>query len=220
MDNKAIISQNLQKIKSKLNKETLIAVSKNTTAENILLAFNAGQVDFGENRVNDLIQKAHKLSDLPIRWHFIGTLQRNKVKKLLQLKNLYFIHSVDSMELLEELLKNQSLLSSPVGLFLQCNTSGEAQKHGFDNIEELKSAALKIKNETGPNLYLKGLMTIGKIRSEDFLKDALISFRALKDLREQLDLDLSLSMGMSQDYELAIKEGTDFLRVGSAIFNF
>lgn len=219
MDREALISQNLQKIKSKLNKETLIAVSKNFPVLDILLAFKAGQIDFGENKVVELIEKSQEVGDLPIRWHFIGTLQRNKVKKLLQVKNLFYIHSVDSLSLLEEIIKNKSLLSKPVGLFLQCNTSKESQKHGFENLEELKSAASKIKTDGGPNLYLKGLMTMGKIRSDNFQKDALISFRALKNLKKELDSSLSLSMGMSQDYELALQEGTDFLRIGTAIFS-
>lgn len=219
MDKEAEISRNLQKIKSKLKKETLIAVSKNTSIENILLAYKAGQLDFGESKVVDLLEKSQFNSDLPLRWHFIGTLQRNKVKKLLQVKNLCFIHSVDSLSLLDELIKNKSIVSNPIGLFLQCNTSGESEKHGFDNIDDIKTAALKIKSEGGPNFYLKGLMTIGKIRSDDFEKDALISFRALKKFKEEIDPDLSLSMGMSQDFELALKEGTDFLRIGTAIFN-
>ncbi len=219
MDKESVISNNLAKIKSKLNKETLIAVSKNTTIENILLAFKAGQVDFGESKVVDLIEKSLATADLPIRWHFIGTLQRNKVKKLLQVKNLLYIHSVDSLSLLDELLKNKSIPYRPIGLFLQCNTSGELEKHGFENIDVLKSAASKIKMEGGTNFYLKGLMTIGKIRSDDFQKDALISFRALKKLKNELGSDLSLSMGMSQDFELALQEGTDFLRIGTAIFS-
>lgn len=219
MDKDAVISKNLAKIKSKLNKETLIAVSKNTSIENIFLAFDAGQMDFGESKVVDLIEKSQTFADLPIRWHFIGTLQRNKVKKLLQVKNLFYIHSVDSLSLLDELIKNKAIPSQPIGLFLQCNTSGELEKHGFENIEELKSAALKIKMDGGPKFYLKGLMTIGKIRSDDFQKDALISFRALKKLKNELGSDLSLSMGMSQDYELALQEGTDFIRIGTAIFN-
>lgn len=222
MDREALISNNLQKIKSKLNKETLVVVSKFATVEDILLAHKAGQIDFGENKVVDLIEKSQAVGELPIRWHFIGTLQRNKVKKLLQIKNLLYIHSIDSLSLLEELFKNKSLPQKPIGLFLQCNTSKESQKHGFENIEDLKKAALKIKTEGGKSFYLKGLMTMGKIRSDDFEKDALISFKALKALKKELEKEypnLTLSMGMSQDYELALKEGTDFLRIGTAIFN-
>jgi PLP dependent protein len=219
MDKEAVIFNNLQKIKSKLKKETLIAVSKNTTVENILIAHKAGQIDFGESKVVDLIEKSQATAGLPLKWHFIGTLQRNKVKKLLQVKKLFYIHSVDSLSLLDELIKNKSIVSNPIGLFLQCNTSGELEKHGFENIDDLKSAVLKIKMEGGPQFYLKGLMTIGKIRSDDFEKDALTSFRALKKFKEKIDPDLSLSMGMSQDFELALKEGTDFLRIGTAIFN-
>ncbi|MFI5391732.1 MAG: YggS family pyridoxal phosphate-dependent enzyme, partial [Bacteriovoracales bacterium] len=93
MDKEATIFKNLSEIKSKLNKEILVAVSKSVSEKEIRLAAKAGQVDFGENRVQDLIEKSKTLGDLSIRWHFIGTLQKNKVKKLLQVKNLYFIHS-------------------------------------------------------------------------------------------------------------------------------
>jgi pyridoxal phosphate enzyme (YggS family) len=222
MDKEATIFKNLSEIKSKLNKETLVAVSKNVTAQEIRLATKAGQLDFGENRVQDLVEKSEKLADLPIRWHFIGTLQKNKVKKLLQVKNLYFIHSVDSLSLIDELIKNKELPLRPIGLFLQCNTSGETEKHGFENLDELKIAAFKIKKDGGPNFYLKGIMTIGKIRSSDFQKDAQISFSALKKLKKELEkekFEISLSMGMSQDFEIALREGTDYLRIGSAIFN-
>ncbi len=222
MDKEAVISKNLSEIKSKLNKEILVAVSKSVSAQEIRLAAKAGQVDFGENRVQDLVDKSKTLNDLPIKWHFIGTLQKNKVKKLLQVKNLYFIHSIDSLSLINELIKNKEQPLRPIGLFLQCNTSGETEKHGFENLDELKIAAEKIKKEGSPNFYLKGLMTIGKIRSLDFQKDAQNSFLALKKLKKELEkekFEISLSMGMSQDFEIAIREGTDYLRIGSAIFN-
>jgi PLP dependent protein len=222
MDKEAAIFKNLSEIKSKLNKEILVAVSKNVSEKEIRLAAKAGQVDFGENRVQDLIEKSKTLGDLSIRWHFIGTLQKNKVKKLLQVKNLYFIHSVESLPLIDELIKNKEITLRPIGLFLQCNTSKETEKHGFENLDELKIAALKIKKDGGPNFYLKGLMTIGKIRSSDFQKDAQNSFLALKKLKKELEkekFEISLSMGMSKDFEIALREGTDFLRIGSAIFN-
>ncbi len=222
MENEALISKNLSIIKSKLKNETLIAVSKSVGIKEIEAASKAGQVDFGENRVMDLLEKSNQLIHLKLRWHFIGTLQRNKVKKLLLVKNLFYIHSVDSLALLEELLKNKGEVTNPIGLFLQCNTSGEEEKHGFEGIEELLIAARKIRDQGGPEFFLKGLMTIGKIRSLDFEKDALNSFRKLKEYKKVLEKEnfqISLSMGMSQDFEIALKEGTDFLRIGSFIFN-
>jgi pyridoxal phosphate enzyme (YggS family) len=212
---------NLSKIKSKLKQTELVAVTKNASVEQLLSLYEEGQRDFGENRVQELIRKEEEIT-VPVNWHFIGPLQRNKVKKLLKVNNLKYIHSIDSIKLIGELIKQQDeFKGDSLGLFLEFNTSGEEQKHGFRSYEELKEAAEKIINEL-PKMKLMGLMTIGKIRGEDFKQDAMDSFSTLvalkKRLEQDLNVDLKLSMGMSKDFEFAIELGSDFIRVGRALF--
>lgn len=204
----------------------LIAVTKYSPIEDVVAAYEADQVDFGENRVNDLEVKAeffknHKFNN--VRWHFIGHLQSNKVKDLLKIPNLYSIHSIDSMKLLEEVLKRMDLFEGEkLGIFLQVNTSQEDEKSGFESLEELKGAvALLIKS----NLSIKflGLMTLGTIRTEDVNAEAHRCFKELNRLKSELEAefkltDLKLSMGMSGDYQIALEHGADYIRIGSSIF--
>jgi len=218
------IAENLAQIKSKLKEAKLVAVTKNATVEQLLDLYKEGLRDFGENRVQELIRKESELGDKDINWHFIGPIQRNKVKKLLKVKNLKYIHSIDSLKLIDELIKQKDeFKGDSLNLFLEFNTSGEAEKHGIKDYPELKRAAEKIITNLSPKMQLVGLMTIGKIRGENFKEDALESFSTLKSLRDQLEKDLNigplkLSMGMSQDFELAIEEGADFVRIGRALF--
>ena len=169
---------NLSKIKNKLKQAELVAVTKNATVEQLLSLYEEGQRAFGENRVQELIRKEEEIT-VPVNWHFIGPLQRNKVKKLLQVNNLKYIHSIDSLKLIDELIKQkEEFTGDNLGLFLEFNTSGEEEKHGFRSFEELKEAADKIVKDL-PNMNLTGLMTIGKIRGEDFKRDAIDSFSTL-----------------------------------------
>lgn len=205
------LKENLDKVLENLGEEvTLIAVSKTHPCSDIELMYELGQRDFGENKVQDLKQKSDELAEScpDIRWHFIGALQSNKINKLVCVKNLQAIHSIDSIELYQKILAKdwpEKLL-----FFLQVNTSGEKEKSGFDNMDELQATYdLEIP---------EGLMTLGKIRTDDFENSAHSCFSYLTKVRDKIDPALKLSMGMSSDYKIALEHGSDFVRVGSLIF--
>lgn len=150
----------------------------------------------------------------------IGHLQSNKLNMLLKVPNLVSIHSIDRMSLLDKLLVNRH--THKIGLFLQFNTSKEVEKSGFESYKELKEAALKIV-DSDSNFYLQGLMTMGKIRSENFEEDARKCFSQLAKFRDDLEKDLEvseleLSMGMSSDFYQALEYNTSWIRIGSGIF--
>jgi len=211
------IKKNYQEVLKDLNGCNLIAVSKSASIEQISFLYELGQRDFAENKVQDLELKSSELSKLDIAWHFIGNLQSNKVKKLLAIKNLESIHSVSKMSLVDELIK----LQCDVKLFLQVNTSGEDQKSGFKEIAELEAALIKLVNA---KKKIQGLMTIGAIRSNSFEDDAKSCFSKLNRIKEALRAEyflnhqIELSMGMSQDYKIALDYQTDWVRIGSRIF--
>lgn len=213
-----MIPENLQQIQSQLPAHcSLLAVSKTKPITAIEVAYDCGQRDFGENKVQELFEKATQLRDKPeIRWHFIGSLQSNKVNKLLETPHLAAIHSIDRLSLLEKVLKKPS----SIGLFLQINTSGEVEKSGFTEADHIHKAISLIKAQ---KVYrLQGLMTMGSIRAQDFEQAARASFKQLQELKSELDaaygLDLELSMGMSQDFLLALEYGSHWVRIGSQIF--
>lgn len=195
---------------NELGKTQLIAVTKTRPISDIEQLYRLGQRDFGENRVLDLIEKSQKLIKYnDIRWHMIGSLQRNKIKSLLKINNLVAIHSVSSLKMIEELNKYDL---GKIKIFLQMNTSDETEKDGFKSLSELKKASETL------HAPIFGLMTMGKIRTDNFKEDALHSFKKLQQTRDNLNKTLKLSMGMSQDYTLALQLGTDFVRVGSKLF--
>ena len=225
---KSQIAANLSAIKKELKKTHLIAVTKYSPIEDVEAAYQAHHYDFGENRVADLKEKAEyfEKSELQkVRWHFIGHLQTNKVRELLKIPHLYAIHSIDSISLLEELIKRETDFEGPaLKLFFQVNTSHEIEKSGFLNAEDLKMAIDLLLTKGGPKLKLTGLMTMGTIRTTDFELEASRCFRDLNSIARSIETHfhlkdkLKLSMGMSQDYKLAIASGSDFIRVGSVIF--
>jgi pyridoxal phosphate enzyme (YggS family) len=225
---KSEIAKNLAAIKKELKTAQLIAVTKYSPVEDVIAAYQAHHYDFGENRVQDLKEKAdtfvqEKLNK--VRWHFIGHLQSNKVRELYKVPNLYAIHSVDSLSLLEELIKRESDFSgTELKIFFQVNTSHEAEKSGFETAEELNTAIDLLMGRGNSKLKFYGLMTMGTIRTTEFETEAMRCFRDLNLIARNLEKSyglkdpLKLSMGMSQDYKLAIEAGSDFIRVGSAIF--
>ena len=227
MLNKSEFKDRLQNLNKELGASVLVAVTKYSEYEDIRMAFECGVRNFGENRVQDLNQKSQtaKNEGLDILWHFIGGLQSNKVKDLLAVDNLSFIHSVDSLKLIKEFVKRKaSFKGRELNLFLQVNTSGESEKGGFNDFESLKEA-IKFGREYlfDDRIKFIGLMTMGKIRTEDFEREARGSFKKLKEIKLRLENDLKLdslklSMGMSKDYEIALEEGADFVRVGSILF--
>ncbi len=201
----------------------LLIVSKTRTLDEIRAYYDIGHRHFGENRVQELLLKSNelKVSCPEIKWHMIGHLQSNKVKDLFKVHSLKAIHSVDSIHLLDELIKNEHRLNHRVGVFLQFNTSREEEKSGFESRPELDVAIARFND--CQNLYLQGLMTMGALRVDDQMKSALACFRELRGLKAELDqkwgLDLQLSMGMSQDYKIALAEGANWLRLGTMMFD-
>jgi pyridoxal phosphate enzyme (YggS family) len=177
-----------------------------------------GVGDLGENYPQELWRKAEALADLgaSVRWHLIGHLQSNKVKKTLPLVRL--IHSVDSLQLLRTLDESAAALSDPPGVCLQVNTSGEVSKHGWAPQQVLEDAEAIAGCRAIP---IVGLMTMAALGTT--AETARPSFVRLRDLREELrrrtGLPLAeLSMGMSGDFEVAIEQGATLVRIGSALF--
>jgi len=203
----------------------LMAVTKTISAEAIQSAYRAGIGFFGENRVQEAAAKIsptllHK-SDHPTlapQWHLIGHLQTNKVKKALEL--FQAVQSVDSLRLAEALQRQAEALQKTIEVFIEVNTSGEASKFGV-----VPAAALSLAQTVGalPNLQLTGLMTIGALTDDQALIRC--CFRQLRELQMEIaaakfpGVNLRhLSMGMTDDFELAIEEGSTLVRVGRAIF--
>jgi hypothetical protein len=171
-----------------------------------------GQRAFGENRVQQLEQKARQLEGWPVEWHFIGNLQRNKINKLLRL-NPFLIQSISSFKLAEGIDKRAS---RPVAGLLEINSSGEPTKGGC-RPEEAVELYLKIQEEC-PNLQLKGVMTIGAHTDDEreIRKSFQITYRIFEELQKYGAK--ICSMGMSNDFQLAIEEGSNMVRIGSRLF--
>lgn len=199
----------------------LVAVSKTKPASALQEAYDAGQRDFGENYVQELLEKAPILPS-DIRWHFIGHLQSNKAKALIEgVPSLAMVETVDTEKLASKLnTAVEGAGRSRLPVFVQVNTSGEESKYGIEPGEACVELALYIAKNC-PNLQLAGLMTIGMpdytSRPENF--SCLSQCR--KDVAEAVGMpesDLELSMGMSGDFEAAIEMGSTNVRVGSTIF--
>jgi pyridoxal phosphate enzyme (YggS family) len=188
---------------------TLVVVTKEVGVPAIKAAFDCGVRDFGENRVQDAEDKIAQLSDLrpDIIWHMIGHLQSNKARTALELFDI--IHSVDSVRL-AEILSRRAEKDFPV--LFQVSIVGEVTKSGFA-VGELGTAVGEIRKL--PNLNVKGLMTIAPLVADP--EEVRPVFRKLRELRDFLGLE-HLSMGMTDDFEVAVEEGATILRIGRAIF--
>lgn len=212
----------LAALKDELHHTKLLIVSKTRSEREIQDYYELGHRDFGENRVQELLEKAQHLREScpEIRWHMIGHLQSNKVNQLFTVPNLFAIHSVDSQELLEKLIKAEHRLARPVNVFLQFNTSHEAEKSGFESTEELLKAAFQL--QAANHLRPAGLMTMGTLRTENFEAEAERCFRELNELKRALEQELATkletSMGMSQDYKIALRQHSDWIRLGTVMF--
>lgn len=196
---------------------TLVAVTKNVDAGRVALAAKAGVSDFGENRVQEAAEKI-PLVDADVAWHFVGHLQRNKARDVVELFSL--IHSLDSMKLAHELNRRCEMADSSTDLLLQVNISGEETKFGVPP-EMAKDFLLEVARYE--RLRVRGLMTIAPYSDDP--EDARPWFSQARQLMGELGrLSISnvrmdeLSMGMSGDYEVAIEEGATIIRVGTAIF--
>lgn len=196
----------------------LIAVSKTHPSELIAEAFQAGQVRFGENRVQEASEKIEKLQNLGIEWHLIGHLQKNKARFCPG--RFDWIHSVDSRELLELLEKQCALQSQPIQILLQANLSQEDSKSGVSDYDNL--CRLLEKTQGCQWLRCRGLMTMAAATDDaNKIRKTFSQLRTwLEKLRNEFTLTTftELSMGMSSDYRIAIAEGATMVRLGTTLF--
>ena len=193
----------------------IVAISKYNSEEDIEVLYQAGQRAFGENKVQDLKDKSIKLEESPIEWHFVGRLQKNKINNLIDL-NPSLMHSLDSLELAYELDKKLEAKNRKMNCLLQINSANEDSKAGVSS-EDAISIYTQIINNC-KNIKLQGVMSIGAhVENEDLIKE---SFNTTKNIFDTLkDKGAKFcSMGMSSDYELAIKCGSNMIRVGSSLF--
>jgi PLP dependent protein len=194
---------------------SLFAVSKTFAAPALRAAWAAGERAFGENYVQEALDKMQQLQDLPIEWHFIGPIQSNKTRVIAE--RFRWVHSVDRLKVAQRLSEARPAGVQPLQVCLQVNLDGEASKSGAapGELETLARAVAKL-----PGLALRGLMAIPRPTADPLQQRA--QFRALRTLKDGLvangiQLD-ALSMGMSGDLEAAIAEGATLVRVGTAIF--
>lgn len=229
MNRKELLGIRLKLIERDLpahNPPRIIAVSKRSPFQDIKYLYELGHRDFAENRVDELMEKSLEAQSKgldEIRFHFIGQLQSKKVSKLLTVPNLVSIHSVSSVKILDKILNQDSEGKTCIDLFLQVNTSNEAEKGGFIDWDDLAMATNQLLEHTDGKFNFKGLMTMSRIRTDNFEDDARKCFKQLVKVRNQLEKDfdirdLLLSMGMTDDYPIAIEEGSHYLRLGSKIF--
>ncbi|CAH6721136.1 pyridoxal phosphate homeostasis protein [[Candida] jaroonii] len=207
------------------HKVNLVAVSKLKPSSDIMGLYNEGVRHFGENYVQELVTKSQELPK-DIKWHFIGTLQTDKCKILAkQISNLYAVETIDSLKKCKKLNSLRKEIDGDViNVYLQINTSDEPQKSGYSIVESERSLIYEsvefLLSEECSHLNFQGLMTIGSIgesfkdENEDFTR--LVNLK--NELNEKYSLDLQTSMGMSNDFEDAIKKGSSSVRVGSSIF--
>ena len=192
----------------------IVAISKYSESEDIKKLYNIGQRAYGENKVQCLKTKSVQLEELPLEWHFVGNLQKNKINNLLDLNPTLF-HALDSLELAQEIQKKLEAKDMTLDSLLQINSAKEESKHGVMP-EEAFEVYTQIQKEC-PNIKLKGVMSIGAHSDDkEVIKN---SFDITHDIYKQLPDATICSMGMSGDFELAIECGSNMVRLGSVMFN-
>ena len=192
----------------------IVAVSKYSTSEEIKALYEIGQRAFGENKVQDLRTKTAELEELPLEWHFIGNLQKNKINNLIDINPTLF-QALDSVELAHELNKKLQAKNSTMDCLLQINSAKEESKHGV-----MPESALEVYEQIEKecaNITLKGVMSIGAHTKDKKLIQK--SFETTHAIFEQIEDAKICSMGMSGDFELAIECGSNMVRLGSIMFN-
>lgn len=222
------ISKNIDYIKSeiinsckKVNRENginLIAVTKTVDIDAINEAIESGITDVGENKPQELARKYDFIGD-KVRWHQIGSLQTNKVKYIID--KVYMIHSIDRLSLCEEIQKRAEKINKTINCLIQVNISEEESKQGISKDEAIDF--IKTISEKYKNIKVKGLMTMAPYtEDESIIRD---TFKGLKDLSEEISRENienvymdELSMGMSNDFKIAVEEGSTLVRVGTSIF--
>ena len=209
------IEKNISNIKKNIKSDTtIIAVSKKKPADLIEKAYKNGILDFGENYLQEALAKISTLKHLNISWHFIGKIQSNKCKEIA--KNFNWVHTVDRYKI-AKLLSENCPLNKSINVLIQVNIDDEKSKNGI-NESEIYSLAKKIISL--PNLNLKGIMVIPKNTTDSKLTE--VSFAKTKQIALELNKNFKgvdeISMGMSSDFELAIKNGSTMIRIGTGIF--
>ncbi len=228
----SLIKENIEVIRKRIEKAAikagrnpsdikLIAVTKNVEPQNIIEAIEAGVVDFGENRVQELLNKANIIeekSDKNIKWHMIGHLQTNKVKYIVD--KITMIHSLDSLKLAQEIDRKAQKLGKTIDVLIQVNIAEEVTKFGLKKYEVLDFVQMV---GSLKNIKVKGLMTIAPFAENP--EQVRFVFSGLRKIfidicRKNINnIDMKyLSMGMSNDFEIAIEEGANIVRIGTAIF--
>lgn len=217
-----LINENIERVALNSNRKkediTLLGVTKTVDTDAILEAIDFGIKDVGENKPQELARKYNVIGD-KVRWHLIGTLQTNKVKYIID--KVSMIHSLDREALCEEIQKRAEKIDKTIDCLVQVNISKEESKHGLDRecvVDFIKNTSEKYKN-----INIKGLMTMAPFSSKD--NEIRKVFKDLKDLSLEIkELNIQgvsmdvLSMGMSNDYEIAIEEGSTIVRIGTSIF--
>ena len=224
-----MVSKNLAEVRNRITRTCvrlgrdpkdviLVAVSKTFGNDLLREAIDLGQRDFGENYVQELTQKRREILEPEIRWHFIGHLQSNKVKQIVDLVHL--IHSIDNESVAGELNRRAGTAGRPVDILLEVHTTDEATKFGV-RPEHTVDLAKSISRLQG--VRIQGLMTMGPFSGNP--DDSRPSFQQLRHLRQKIEAEgidnvsmRHLSMGMSHDFEVAIEEGATIVRIGTAIF--
>ena len=193
----------------------IIGISKYSTSTDVKTLYEAGQRAFGENKVQDLKQKMEELDELPIEWHFVGTLQKNKINNLIDL-NPTLIQSLDSLDLALEFNKKLETKNKKLSALLQINSAYEDTKSGV--MPEVAVEVYKQIIELCPNIILKGVMSIGAhVEDEKIIKESFKTTKKIFDALVPFGAKYC-SMGMSSDFELAIACGSNMIRVGSTLF--
>lgn len=212
------IEKNLEEITDTLpSNVTLVAVTKTHGTEEINKAIDRGVTDIGENKVQEILEKYPHVK--PVRWHLIGHLQTNKVKQIID--KVHLIHSIDSMKLAGEINKRAGQVGKTVNVLIQINSAGEESKFGIETAET-EIMVKQILDEC-ENIKICGLMCIAPFDEDpDNVREY---FRVVKEQYDELakidheNLEFKyLSMGMSHDYRVAVSEGSNMVRIGSAIF--
>ncbi|MDI6704037.1 MAG: YggS family pyridoxal phosphate-dependent enzyme [bacterium] len=213
-DNLRLVRKRIEKAALKTNRDPasikLVAITKEVTPPEIIEAINAGIDIIGENKIQEAERKYSHITHEGVEWHLVGHLQRNKVKRAIRIFNL--IHSVDSLRLAQEINLRAEEIGRQQRILIQVNTSGEEQKFGF-SVTEVKEAVEEITKL--PFIKIEGLMTIAPL--VDNPEEVRPYFRKLAELGRIFKLSI-LSMGMTNDFEVAIEEGANMVRIGRAIF--
>ncbi len=223
-----MIAENIAKIKQRIRESclkvgrspdevTIVAVTKTVPVDKIKEVINLGIVDIGENRVQELLEKRSSIEN--VRWHFVGHLQTNKVKYIVDF--IHLIHSVDSLKLALEIDKRAKKINRVIDILIEVNTSGEKIKYGVkpDEVVEL----VRQISENCDFVKIKGLMTVAAFLPNP--EDVRPMFKLLREIRDEVakfnfkNVEMRhLSMGMSNDFGVAVEEGATLVRIGTAIF--